>query len=257
MVVSTRAGAASFAVASWHGRSNLGRVPRPRLVECSLMRPVPPWPLAAHTHDVHELIVVRSGTYRAAVDGRVVACAAGECFHTAPGVRHEPRFTVDGRLRFWCVQWRGGAPWPGHHCFTDHGHRLALACDWMWSLMQRRDHRDQGALDGLIEALVHQAQLAPGGRTHDAPTARVLLFLEHNCDQRLTLAQLAEVAGESVWALLRRFRREVGVPPMRMQKRCRVAWAERLIAQGMRPGDAARRVGYAGIEQLAKARRSV
>ena len=122
---------------------------------------------------------------------------------------------------------------------------------------QRRDATDQPARDALGIALVHEARLLSGGTPRDDRTTQLLLFIEHNCDRGLSLRELAEVAGESTWAVLRRFRRDLGISPMQAVKRARVAWSERLIAQGMSKGDAARRVGYAGVEQLGKARRSL
>jgi AraC-like DNA-binding protein/mannose-6-phosphate isomerase-like protein (cupin superfamily) len=243
-------------VDSWQSVSILGSVTI-HLQDCELLRPARPWSLERHRHDAHELLLVKAGHYALRLDdGTRYEAEAGQAVVVPAGTWHLPAYRPDGRLCFWSLRWQGDGP-SRPICLTDRNHRLSLACDWLWGLAQRRNGADEPALQGLLTALLHEAQLLVTEPAESGPTDRLLTYLRNNCDQRLRLSELAAISGESVWSLLRRCRRELGISPMQLQKRCRVEWAARLTADGWTRQAAAQRVGYAGAAALAKAKRSL
>ncbi|HEX6749539.1 MAG TPA: AraC family transcriptional regulator [Longimicrobium sp.] len=79
--------------------------------------------------------------------------------------------------------------------------------------------------------------------TH-AVIARVRDHLRANCGRRVTLDELARLAGMCRFALVRAFTKEVGIPPHAYQTHLRVALARELIAGGRRLTDVALEVGF-------------
>ena len=73
---------------------------------------------------------------------------------------------------------------------------------------------------------------------------RVRAFLEEHWEERVSLDQLARLAGLSKPALLRAFAREKGITPYRCLENIRVAKAQRLLEEGTPPAEAALRAGF-------------
>ncbi len=69
-------------------------------------------------------------------------------------------------------------------------------------------------------------------------------FLRERSADNVSLDELSRVAGMSRFHLLRRFRREVGVPPHTFQIQMRVAQARRLLARGVPLATAAGQAGF-------------
>ena len=69
---------------------------------------------------------------------------------------------------------------------------------------------------------------------------RALLHIEQHLGQPLSLAELAGMAGLSVWRFATVFREQVGLSPHRYICRLRVERAQALIREGMSPAKAAR-----------------
>ena len=127
-------------------------------------------------------------------------------------------------------------------------HRLAVAFDRM-----HRASTDPDALrrdTALLEVLRAIALRSPGARTEprDGPTDdAVRQAREYLCEhvaRNVSLAELAGIAGVSPHALVRAFRRALGVPPHGYQIGLRLALARRLLERGLPAGEVATRAGF-------------
>jgi AraC-like DNA-binding protein len=87
-------------------------------------------------------------------------------------------------------------------------------------------------------------------RIPHAVISRVRDHLLDQCGRRITLDELARLAGMCRFALVRAFTKEVGMPPHAYQTHLRVARARALIAAGRRLSDVALDVGFSDQSHL-------
>ena len=86
---------------------------------------------------------------------------------------------------------------------------------------------------------------------------RVLQHIEEHLVQPLTLTDLAEIAGLSMWRFATVFRQQVGVAPHRYICRLRVQRAEALMKGGISPATAASEAGFCDQSHLSRHFKSV
>jgi AraC-like DNA-binding protein len=110
------------------------------------------------------------------------------------------------------------------------------------------------AVLGAVGAL--RPHLRPGppdrGRTQaeHAAVRRARHHLQARWDQRVSLAELATVAGLSRFELVRRFREQTDITPHAFQTNLRIAQARRLLAAGVAPAEVAAQCGFADQPHL-------
>lgn len=90
-----------------------------------------------------------------------------------------------------------------------------------------------------------------------AAVQRVLQHIEQHLGQPLTLAELAELAGLSVWRFATVFRQQVGVSPHRYICRRRVEHAQALIRDGVPAATAASEAGFYDQSHLSRHFKSI
>ena len=78
-------------------------------------------------------------------------------------------------------------------------------------------------------------------------------FLQAHLDQRLTLEQLAALAGLSPFHFLRRFRAHYDATPQQMLMALRLHKAKHLLGTGMAPAEVAAACGLADQAHLTRA----
>jgi AraC-like DNA-binding protein len=81
---------------------------------------------------------------------------------------------------------------------------------------------------------------------------RALQHIEQHLGQPLSLAELAEKAGLSLWRFATVFREQVGLSPHRYICRLRVQRAQALIREGMPPAKAASEAGFYDQSHLSR-----
>ena len=81
---------------------------------------------------------------------------------------------------------------------------------------------------------------------------RALQHIEQHLGQPLSLAELADLAGLSVWRFATVFRQQVGLSPHRYICRLRVERAQALILEGMPPARAASEAGFYDQSHLSR-----
>jgi AraC-like DNA-binding protein len=112
------------------------------------------------------------------------------------------------------------------------------------------------AVLGAVAALRPHLKPGPPDRGRDraehAAVRRARNHLRERWDQRVTLTQLADVAGLSRFELVRRFREQSGVTPHAYQTNLRVLQARRLLAAGTPPAEVAASCGFADQPHLSR-----
>jgi AraC-like DNA-binding protein len=91
-----------------------------------------------------------------------------------------------------------------------------------------------------------------GASRSGAAIERVRRHIEEHLGQPLTLAELAELAGLSVWRFATVFRQHVGVSPHRYICRLRVERAQTLMRNGMPAATAASEAGFYDQSHLSR-----
>jgi len=93
--------------------------------------------------------------------------------------------------------------------------------------------------------------LAPATRSA-AAVQRVVLHIEQNLGQPLTLQELAQMAGLSIWRFATVFRQQVGVSPHRYICHLRVERAQELMRGGLSAAGAASEAGFYDQSHLSR-----
>lgn len=105
----------------------------------------------------------------------------------------------------------------------------------------------QERLQGVLERFVRchaRWDTAVSRRMEDGPAQRARTFLEIRAAERVSLAELARVAGCSPFRLVRAFRERYGLPPHTWQLQVRVRRSQELLRQGVGVAEAACVLGF-------------
>jgi AraC-like DNA-binding protein len=109
----------------------------------------------------------------------------------------------------------------------------------------------EGSLHELIADIADRSPTTRRCSSRRTPSIRAALERLHGDIARTaTLDELASIAEMSRYALVRRFKAEIGLPPHTYQTALRVQLAKRLIEAGARPVDAAVRAGFTDQSHL-------
>lgn len=117
-------------------------------------------------------------------------------------------------------------------------------------------------LDWLLELRRTIGGLSGRGRpaapSIDAAVARVQRHVQEHLAERLTLTELARLAGLNPFTLCRRFKAEHGLPPLAYHRRLKTQEAVRLLRETALPVKAiAFRLGYAGLHHFGRSLREL
>ncbi len=109
-----------------------------------------------------------------------------------------------------------------------------------------------GAVAGLAPHLRSQAPALRRGRSEHAAVRRARAHLQERWDQRVSLAELATVAGLSRFELIRRFQQQNGLTPHAFQRDLRIERARLLLGDGVPPAAVAAACGFADQPHLSR-----
>lgn len=90
-----------------------------------------------------------------------------------------------------------------------------------------------------------------------AAVRRVAAHIEAHYAERLTLAELAAIAGLSVFRLVTVFRREIGLPPHRYLCHVRIRRAQAMLSRGVPPAVVASEAGFFDQSHLSRHFKSI
>jgi AraC-like DNA-binding protein len=223
-----------------------------------------------HSHPTWTVAVVERGAARFALDATQQRAGEGELFVLEPEAVHtgmaavpqgwaykvlyiEPRLVDDWAER------DGPAPRAARWVvFRDRALRSAL--ERAHEALAAEPAGDLAVDEAVLHAVAAlRPHLQPGppargrDRAEHAAVRRARSHLSERWDQRVTLADLAEVAGLSRFELVRRFRQQNGVTPHAFQSNLRIDHARRLLAAGEAPAAIAVTCGFADQPHLTRA----
>lgn len=108
------------------------------------------------------------------------------------------------------------------------------------------------AIAGLTPHLRSQARARRLDRGEHAPVRRARLYLQERWADRISLAELAAVAGLSRFELIRRFREQTGLTPHAFQRDLRIDRARRMLSAGEPAAAVAAACGFADQPHLSR-----
>lgn len=97
----------------------------------------------------------------------------------------------------------------------------------------------------------------PGPARRRSDLAAAVRHIETRFTERLTLEELARIAGLSIFRFVTVFRRHVGISPYRYLSATRIRAAQDLLRRGVPPAIAAIEVGFCDQSHLCRHFRSV
>ncbi len=216
-----------------------------------------------HTHAEHGIGVIDAGGQRSASGRGPVEALRGEVITVNPGEVHDG-VPMQGEARRWRMVyldrslWDQARPAPEWLRPVLPDARLVRLFDALFATAQRGD--DALAVEERLAALLQYAPttaVAPS-ESVAAPLRALAEARERLADDDLpppSLGALAARAGVSRYRFLRAFAAAYGLPPHAWAAQQRLARAERLLAQGHAPAEAALAAGFADQSHLTRALR--
>lgn len=232
--------------------------------------------LAAHGHDVLELVAVERGQVEHAVAGRIFPGPPGSLLCVPAGSQHTYRVTAPDTV-LWNVLVDAERVVPPRMpavlaAFRQMILRPAGAgpvvlqgveiAPYLHTILREQQSAQPGWEHILVSAfqvlVLTAARAAHGGRSTvlPAPHARMAVLaqqLADALDEEWTLARMAAIAGMGVPGLVRAFRRASGCTPAAYLCRLRMRTAQALMRDGATGAAAAIAVGYGSASALAHA----
>ncbi|MBT2747401.1 MULTISPECIES: AraC family transcriptional regulator [unclassified Lysobacter] len=216
-----------------------------------------------HTHEAYGLGAIESGVERFRYRGSDHLAPPDSLVLMNPDVLHTGRAETEGGWRYRMVyvdpdvaaQITGEAGW----WFDDavrhdplRARRISARLDSLWHA------RDPLAFDSELYALLIEFRdhARIPHRARDEAAARfapVIDYLRAHLADRLTLDELAAIAGLSPFHFLRRFRAQHHVTPQQMLMALRLHEAKRLLAAGVAPARIAADTGLTDQAHLTRA----
>ena len=222
-----------------------------------------------HSHPTWTVAVVERGAARFDLDATQQRAGQGELFVLEPEAVHTGMAAIPEGWAYKVVYIEPALL----HDWAQRDGTAPAAARWVVF----RDRALRGALERAHAALatepsgdlvIDEAMLAavaalrphlrpgPPARGRDrAEHAAVRRARRHLCerwDQRVTLTELADVAGLSRFELVRRFGQQNGVTPHAFQSNLRIDQARRLLAAGVAPAAVAAACGFADQPHLTR-----
>ncbi|MCK2022140.1 AraC family transcriptional regulator [Microbacterium sp. kSW2-24] len=205
-----------------------------------------------HAHDVWTAMLVDEGAVAYGLDRSSHIAAPGAVTLLPPGVPHDGRSTVDGRIYRKRVVYFDPAWLPAEAVGRSVVHPTVR--DPRATAAARRIHAALALPGDLLAA--EQWTLALRGRilahlgsstvaSRDTPLARRLrALIEDRFTESFTLSEIATAWGAHPSHLTRSFTRTYGIAPHQYVLSRRIDLARRLLVDGIRPSDAAAQAGF-------------
>ncbi|QVQ27824.1 AraC family transcriptional regulator [Achromobacter deleyi] len=216
-----------------------------------------------HTHEAFGLGAIESGVERFRYRGADHLAPSGSLVLMNPDELHTGRAETEGGWRYRMVYidpdvaarvtgeagwWFGAAV--GHDAAG--AQRVTALLDALWRA--REPLAFDSALHSLLGEFRRHAQVPRPARAEGAPRfAPVIDYLRAHLSRRLTLDELAAVAGLSPFHFLRRFQAHYHATPQQMLMALRLYEAKRLLAAGLAPAQVALAAGLTDQAHLTRA----
>ena len=217
-----------------------------------------------HAHDAYGLGAIEAGAERYRYAGSEHLAGAGSLVHMNDDVIHTGQSASDDGWRYRMV-------YVAPEVVTE----VTGARGWHFDVATRHDPRRAARVSALLRGLwadsgeplafdsalaelldtfgLHARHHGPTGRVAAPAFGAVIDYLHAHLDQRLTLDELAAVAGLSPFHFLRTFRARHGATPQQMLMALRLAEAKRQLARGETAAQVAAAVGLSDQAHLTRA----
>lgn len=216
-----------------------------------------------HTHEAYGLGAIESGVERFRYRGADHLAPSGSVVLMNPDELHTGRAETEGGWRYRMVyidpgvvaRVTGEDGWwfdtaVGHDAAS--AQRVTALLDTLWHAHEPLAF--DSALYALLNEFRRHAQVPRHAPSEGAPRfAPVIEFLRANLSRRLTLDELAAVAGLSPFHFLRRFQAHYHATPQQMLMALRLFEAKRLLAAGIEPAQVALAAGLTDQAHLTRA----
>lgn len=222
-----------------------------------------------HSHPTWTVAVVERGAARFDLDATKQRAAQGELFVLEPDAVHTGMAAVpegwaykvlyiEPQLVHAWAERDGNAPGAARWVvFRDRALRGAL--ERAHTALATEPAGDLAVDEAVLAAVAAlRPHLRPGPPAHGreraehATVRRARRHLSERWDQRVTLAELSDVAGLSRFELVRRFGQQNGVTPHAFQTNLRIDHARALLASGLAPAAVAAACGFADQPHLTR-----
>ncbi|WP_240434092.1 AraC family transcriptional regulator [Achromobacter sp. B7] len=215
-----------------------------------------------HTHEAYGLGAIESGVERFRYRGADHLAPSGSVVLMNPDELHTGRAETVGGWRYRMAyidpdvvaRVSGESGWwfnaaVGHDAAS--AQRVTALLDCLWQA------HEPLAFDSALYTLVYEfrrhARVPNNAPTEGAPRfAPVIDYLRANLSRRLTLDELAAVAGLSPFHFLRRFQSHYHATPQQMLMALRLFEAKRLLADGIAPAQVALAAGLTDQAHLTR-----
>jgi AraC-like DNA-binding protein len=216
-----------------------------------------------HTHEAYGLGAIESGVERFRYRGSEHLAPPGSVVLMNPDELHTGRAETEGGWRYrmayldpdvvarvtgdsdWWFDTAVGRDAPG-------AQRVTALLDTLWQA--REPLAFDSALYALLAEFRRHARMARPAKTEGAPRfAPVIDYLRAHLSRRLTLDELAAVAGLSPFHFLRSFQAEYHATPQQMLMALRLFNAKRRLAAGEPPAQVALAAGLTDQAHLTRA----
>lgn len=217
-----------------------------------------------HAHDAFGLGAIEAGVERYRYAGSEHVAGAGSLVHMNDDVMHTGQSASAEGWRYRMVyvapavvaEVTGAAGWHFDVATRHepaHAARVSALLRTLWSSTGEPLAFDS-ALAELLDAFRPHARAHGGAeRPAAAPFGAVIDYLHAHLERRLTLDELAAVAGLSPFHFLRSFRARHGATPQQMLMALRLAEAKRQLARGEPAAQVAAAVGLTDQAHLTRA----
>lgn len=224
------------------------------------------WHLQRHVHSHHELVVVVSGSERAAFADATLSAHSGEALFFPAGQTHEEWASNETPMARFVV----GFSWSAHQMgmprmVRDYAGRLLGLATWLYQERQAAFSAAHEFRNALVRALLAEYQRlcdhCSWGSPRSLPGSPIVESVQGFVNSRLsepfTLDDLARHVGMSKYYLVRSYRSLTGLTPMDHARLIRLEAARRLLVTTSLPlRTIAPRVGFASEYHLSRLLRS-
>lgn len=216
-----------------------------------------------HTHEAFGLGAIETGVERFRYRGAEHLAPSGSVVLMNPDELHTGQAETEGGWRYRMAyidpavveRVTGEADW-WFDCAVGHdaasARRVTALLDTLWQA--REPLAFDSALYALLAEFRRHARVPRPLRAEGAPRfARVIDYLRANLSRRLSLDELADVAGLSPFHFLRSFQAQHHATPQQMLMALRLFEAKRLLAAGETPAQTALAAGLTDQAHLTRA----
>jgi len=185
--------------------------------------------MGAHSHPIHEMIVVLQGAQRVLIEGARVAASSGDVLFYPARVPHEEWSEPGSRLESFFIAFEWGAWRPELPLkVRDERGRIREAASWLYDERESSSAAAGAFREGVLRAILAEFMLRAASRAH-ALVERVRAHAADRLRERLGLDELARCAGLSKYHFVRRYKALTGLTPVEDLRRMRLEAARGLL----------------------------